>query len=49
MSLLRRLAVLPLLFCLFATVQCRRAAGGDSDPVEREAEAALIAYLQSLK
>ncbi len=46
MSLLRRLAVLPLLFCMFATVQCRRAAGGDSDPVEREAESALIAYLR---
>jgi acetylornithine deacetylase/succinyl-diaminopimelate desuccinylase-like protein len=46
MSLLRRLAVLPLLFCLVATVQCRRAAGGDRDPVEREAEAALIAYLR---
>jgi acetylornithine deacetylase/succinyl-diaminopimelate desuccinylase-like protein len=46
MALLRRLAVLPLLFCLVATVHCRRASGGDSDPVEREAEAALIAYLR---
>jgi acetylornithine deacetylase/succinyl-diaminopimelate desuccinylase-like protein len=46
MSFLRRLAVLPLLFCLVATVHCRRAAGGDSDPVEREAEAALIGYLR---
>jgi acetylornithine deacetylase/succinyl-diaminopimelate desuccinylase-like protein len=46
MSLLRRLAVLPLLFCLVATIHCRRAAGNDSDPVEREAEAALVAYLR---
>ncbi|HEX3067541.1 MAG TPA: M20/M25/M40 family metallo-hydrolase [Thermoanaerobaculia bacterium] len=46
MSSLRRLAVLPLLFCLVATIHCRRAAGGDRDPVEHEAEAALIGYLR---
>jgi acetylornithine deacetylase/succinyl-diaminopimelate desuccinylase-like protein len=43
---LRQLAVLPLLFCLFAPINCRRAAGGERDPVEREAEAALVAYLR---
>ena len=43
---LRRLALLPLLFCLLAPIECRRAAGGESDPVEREAEAALVAYLR---
>ncbi|MEA2237352.1 MAG: hypothetical protein QOC81_2076 [Thermoanaerobaculia bacterium] len=46
MLLLRRLTLLALLFCLFAPVRCRRAEGGESDPVEREAEAALIAYLR---
>ena len=45
MRSLRRLAVLPLLFCLFAPVHCR-AVGGESDPVEHEAEAALITYLR---
>jgi acetylornithine deacetylase/succinyl-diaminopimelate desuccinylase-like protein len=46
MPLARRLTFLALLFCLFAPVHCRRAAGGENDPVEREAEAALIAYLR---
>lgn len=43
---LRRLAILPLLFVLAAPLHCRRADGGESDPVEREAEAALISYLR---
>jgi len=43
---LRRLALLPLLFCLFGSFQCRRAAAGNGDPVEREAEAALVSYLR---
>ena len=43
---LRRLAVLSLLFCLLAPIHCRRAAGGEGDPVEREAEAALVSYLR---
>jgi Acetylornithine deacetylase/Succinyl-diaminopimelate desuccinylase and related deacylases len=42
----RRLAVLPLLFCLVAPVECRRAAAEEGDPQEREAEAALVAYLR---
>jgi acetylornithine deacetylase/succinyl-diaminopimelate desuccinylase-like protein len=46
MPLARRLTFLALLFCLFAPVHCRRAAGGERDPVEREAEAALIDYLR---
>jgi acetylornithine deacetylase/succinyl-diaminopimelate desuccinylase-like protein len=46
MHVLRRLAILPLLFCLIAPLNCRRAAGGESDPVEREAEAALLSYLR---
>lgn len=43
---LRRLALLPLLFCLLAPIECRRAAGGESDPIEREAEVALVSYLR---
>src|SRR3954451_2163070 len=42
----RRLALLPLLLCLFGSVQCRRAAAGNGDPVEREAEAALVSDLR---
>lgn len=43
---LQRLASVALLFCLVGSIQCRRAAGGNSDPVEHEAEAALISYLR---
>jgi len=43
---LRRLALLPLFLCLFGSIQCRRAAAGNGDPVEREAEAALVSYLR---
>lgn len=43
---LRRLTVLSLFFCLFASIQCRRAVGGAADPVEHEAEAALVSYLR---
>jgi acetylornithine deacetylase/succinyl-diaminopimelate desuccinylase-like protein len=46
MRSLRRLALLPLLLCLFGSLQCRRAAAGNGDPVEREAEAALVSYLR---
>src|SRR6476646_9847241 len=46
MRFLRRLALLPLLFCLVGSIQCRRAAAGNGDPVEREAEAALVSYLR---
>jgi acetylornithine deacetylase/succinyl-diaminopimelate desuccinylase-like protein len=46
MRFLRRLALLPLLLCLFGSIQCRRAAAGNGDPVEREAEAALVSYLR---
>lgn len=42
---LRRLVVLALL-CLSGSIECRRAAGGSGDPVEREAEASLVAYLR---
>src|SRR5216684_1027968 len=42
---LRRLVVLALL-CLAGSIECRRAAGGSGDPVEREAEGSLVAYLR---
>jgi acetylornithine deacetylase/succinyl-diaminopimelate desuccinylase-like protein len=42
----RRLALLPLLLCLVGSIQCRRAAAGNGDPVEHEAEAALVSYLR---
>ena len=41
-----RAAVALLFFALVAPIQCRRAAGGDRDPVEREAEEALVGYLR---
>lgn len=43
---LRRLAAPALLFCLMGSLECRRAAGGSGDPVEREAEASLVSYLR---
>jgi acetylornithine deacetylase/succinyl-diaminopimelate desuccinylase-like protein len=43
---LRRLVLLPLLFGLVGSIQCRRAAAGNGDLVEREAEAALVSYLR---
>jgi acetylornithine deacetylase/succinyl-diaminopimelate desuccinylase-like protein len=46
MHSLRRLALLPLFLCLAGSVQCRRADAGNGDPVEREAEAALVSYLR---
>ncbi|HEY4641143.1 MAG TPA: M20/M25/M40 family metallo-hydrolase, partial [Thermoanaerobaculia bacterium] len=46
MHSLRTLGILALLFCLLAPIQCRRAAAGSGDPVEREAEDALLSYLR---
>ena len=46
MSTLRRFAVLSFAFCLLAPIHCRRATGEDSDPMDREAEAALVSYLR---
>jgi len=46
MLFLRRLALLPLFLLLFGSIQCRRAAAGNGDPVEREAENALVSYLR---
>src|ERR1043166_10147979 len=46
MSSPRRIAVLSLLFCLFASIQCRRADAVGSDPIEHEAEAAFLSYLR---
>src|SRR5260370_18988457 len=43
---LRRLALLPLLLVLVGSIQCRRGGAGNGDPVEREAEAALVSYLR---
>ncbi|HSY49018.1 MAG TPA: M20/M25/M40 family metallo-hydrolase [Thermoanaerobaculia bacterium] len=43
---LRRLAAPALLFCLMGSLECRRAAGGSGDPVEREAETSLVSYLR---
>jgi acetylornithine deacetylase/succinyl-diaminopimelate desuccinylase-like protein len=43
---LRTLGILAFLCCLFAPIQCRRAAAGSADPVEREAEEALVSYLR---
>jgi acetylornithine deacetylase/succinyl-diaminopimelate desuccinylase-like protein len=46
MHSLRTLGILALFFCLLAPIQCRRASGGSGDPVEREAEDALVSYLR---
>src|SRR4051812_9496545 len=46
MHSLRKLGILALFFCLLAPIQCRRAAAVSGDPVEREAENALVAYLR---
>jgi acetylornithine deacetylase/succinyl-diaminopimelate desuccinylase-like protein len=46
MHSIRTLCILALFFCLLAPVHCRRAAAGSGDPVEREAEDALISYLR---
>ena len=46
MHSLRTLGISILFFCLLAPIQCRRAAGGSGDPVEREAEDALVSYLR---
>jgi acetylornithine deacetylase/succinyl-diaminopimelate desuccinylase-like protein len=46
MLTLRRLAIPALLLCLSGSIECRRAAGGSGDPVEREAEASLVSYLR---
>jgi acetylornithine deacetylase/succinyl-diaminopimelate desuccinylase-like protein len=46
MHSLRKLGIAALFFCLLAPVHCRRAAAGSGDPVEREAEDALISYLR---
>jgi len=45
MHSLRTLGVLILALCL-APIECRRAAGGSGDPVEREAQDALVSYLR---
>src|SRR3954462_2238911 len=46
MHSIRTLGILALFFCLLAPIQCRRAAAGSGDPVEREAEEALVSYLR---
>ena len=46
MLFFRRLAIVALLFCLVSQIKCRRAAGEAADPVEREAEEALVSYLR---
>jgi acetylornithine deacetylase/succinyl-diaminopimelate desuccinylase-like protein len=46
MRSLRPLGILALFCCLLAPLQCRRAAAGSGDPVEREAEDALVSYLR---
>jgi acetylornithine deacetylase/succinyl-diaminopimelate desuccinylase-like protein len=46
MHSLRPLGILALSCCLLAPLQCRRAAAGSGDPVEREAEDALVSYLR---
>jgi acetylornithine deacetylase/succinyl-diaminopimelate desuccinylase-like protein len=46
MLALRRIAVLSLLFCLSASIQCRRAGAEGSDPIEHEAETAFVSYLR---
>jgi acetylornithine deacetylase/succinyl-diaminopimelate desuccinylase-like protein len=46
MHSLRPLGILALSCCLLAPLHCRRAAAGSGDPVEREAEDALVSYLR---
>jgi acetylornithine deacetylase/succinyl-diaminopimelate desuccinylase-like protein len=46
MHSIRTLGILALSCCLLAPLHCRRAAAGSVDPVEREAEDALVAYLR---
>jgi acetylornithine deacetylase/succinyl-diaminopimelate desuccinylase-like protein len=46
MHSLRAFGILALCCCLLAPVRCRRAEGGSSDPVEHEAEDALVSYLR---
>jgi acetylornithine deacetylase/succinyl-diaminopimelate desuccinylase-like protein len=43
---LRTLGIVAFLCCLCASIHCRRAAAGSGDPVEREAEDALVSYLR---
>ena len=46
MHSLRLPGILALSCCLLAPLSCRRAAAGSGDPVEREAEDALVSYLR---
>src|SRR3954454_23100982 len=46
MHALLLMGILALSCCLLATLSARRAAAGSGDPVEREAEDALISYLR---
>ena len=46
MHSIRTLGILALFFCLLAPIQCRRAAAGSGDPIDREAEDALLSYLR---
>jgi len=46
MHSLRPLGILALSCCLLAPLCCRRADAGSGDPVEREAEDALVSYLR---
>jgi acetylornithine deacetylase/succinyl-diaminopimelate desuccinylase-like protein len=46
MHSLRALGILALSCCLLAPLYCRRADAGSGDPVEREAEDALVSYLR---
>ncbi len=42
----RRLTILAVVLCLAGPIQCRRASGDNGDPVEQEAESALVSYLR---
>lgn len=46
MILPRRAIVLAVILVLSSSVQCRRASGGDADPLDREAEEAFQQYLR---
>src|SRR6476646_4990824 len=44
--LARRAILLPLIFLLAASLECRRAASANEDPLDAEAREALIGYLR---
>jgi acetylornithine deacetylase/succinyl-diaminopimelate desuccinylase-like protein len=43
---MRRLTILPLIFMLVASLECRRAASAPEDPLDREARDAFVGYLR---